>query len=69
MDTTEEQETLPQGWGFPMNSRKAHFFQKGSLKSMCMKWLYAGPREDHSHESPDNCADCKKRRAKHFTTA
>lgn len=52
----------PQGWGFPLNSRKAHYFKAGSATSICRKWLYFGDRQDDKHASPDNCVECKRRR-------
>lgn len=55
---------LERGWGWPAKSKKAHFFLANDQKSLCGKWLYWGPREDTTHESPDNCAGCKKSRAK-----
>jgi hypothetical protein len=61
-----EERKLPQGWGFPALSKKAHYFREGELRSMCGKWLYGGEREDDRHDHSENCADCKKRRAKHF---
>lgn len=65
----EEQKTerrLPQGWGLPGNSRKAHYFREGDLISICRKWMYGGEREDNRHDHSENCSDCKKRRAKLF---
>lgn len=58
---------LQEGWGFPGNSNKAHFFLRGDPRSICMKWMYTGTRENDNHDSRDNCAECKKRRAKTFT--
>ena len=58
---------LLQGWGWPLCSRKAHYFTAGSTRSLCGKiGLYAGTREDRHHESPDNCAACMKRQRKEF---
>jgi hypothetical protein len=55
---------MNKGWGFPMNSRKAHYFAEGELISICSKMMYAGPLEDDNHHSSSNCADCKRRRDK-----
>lgn len=53
---------LIEGWGFPMNSKKAHFFLKGESISICGRMMYTGERENDKHDSPDNCAECKRRR-------
>ena len=55
--TTNEKK---RGWGFPINSRKAHYFI-GAM-SLCGKWIYAGRLEDDNHKSPDNCVSCQKKR-------
>lgn len=55
---------LLEGWGFPLNARKAHYFRRGELISLCSKMMYAGPRENDNHESTDNCAECMRRRQK-----
>ena len=46
------------GWGFPANSRKAHYFIDG--RSLCGKWAFFGNLEDSNDDSPDNCTACKK---------
>lgn len=46
------------GWGFPANSRKAHYFVDG--RSLCGKWMYFGSLEDSNDNSSDNCTACKK---------
>ena len=49
------------GWAFPNGSRKAHYFVE--TRSLCGKWgFYMGLTEDSNYESPDNCAECKRRR-------
>lgn len=53
-----------EGWGWPGNSKKAHYFREGEIASLCGKWAYTGPRESGNDGSPDNCAECKKRLAK-----
>lgn len=50
------------GWGFPLNSKKAHYFIGG--RSLCMKWMYSGNLEQDDAESPDDCAECRRRRNK-----
>jgi len=52
-----------QGWSFPANSKKAHYFLANEIRSLCMKWMYAGEREDSKDDSLDNCKDCIKRLA------
>lgn len=47
------------GWGWPMLSKKAHFFFDG--RSLCGKWMFTGEMEDNNHDSVDNCAICKKK--------
>lgn len=42
---------------------------KQADRSLCLAWLYGGPLHDTNHDSPDNCARCKKARAKHFAPA
>lgn len=49
----------PRGWGWPMNSRKAHYFEAG--RSLCGRWMFWG-RDllDDVARSPDDCAACWK---------
>lgn len=61
----QEKSTRPEGWGWPMNMRKAHYFQKGDMRSLCLKVLYFGhDRELGNDDSADNCSACKKKLAK-----
>lgn len=62
--TTKERE-IKEGWGFPMNSRKAHYFVDGV--SLCRKWGFFFGRflEQGNDNSPDNCAACMKALPKH----
>lgn len=53
------------GWGFPGNSRKAHYFDD-SMFSLCKRWAYTGELEDPRHEHQQNCVACAKKRAKLF---
>lgn len=46
------------GWGWPTNSRKAHYFM-GDTISVCRKWMYGGALESETGKrSPDDCARC-----------
>jgi len=47
-----------EGWGWPANSRKAHYFVDGL--SLCGRWGYFGEVEQGNDDSPDNCAVCKR---------
>jgi hypothetical protein len=49
---------LDEGWGWPSNSRKAHYFIKN--RSLCGKWLFFGVLEQGKDGSPDNCTACKR---------
>ena len=52
---------LNAGWGLPVNSRKYHYFKENDTFSLCMHYgFYSGPRENDTHYSPDNCAECKR---------
>jgi hypothetical protein len=57
MDKTKE------GWGWPGNSKKAHYFINGH--SLCQKWLFLGvldqPQETSDKPGPDDCAACHKK--------
>ena len=64
--TTNEAAISPeppkQGWGWPLNSKKAHYFYEGL--AMCGRWMFFGAVEQGNDESCDNCAACKKKLAK-----
>lgn len=50
---------MKEGWGFPANSRKAHYFV--DMMALCRKYgFYRGTLEQGNDESPDNCAECKR---------
>ena len=55
-----------EGWGYPGNSQKAHYFIDRT--SLCNRWLYLGPLEHGNDDSEDNCRKCikllKRRRGK-----
>jgi len=57
---------MAEGWGWLTNSRKWHYFVDG--KSLCGKWWAPWLRNDveqGNNDSPDNCAECKRRLKKH----
>lgn len=45
-----------EGWGFPAQSKKAHYFVGGI--SLCRKWAFSGNLEAAGEQSPDDCAAC-----------
>jgi len=50
------------GWGFPVNSRKAHWFKPDGI-ALCGKWMFWNDNlDDSAHDSPDNCRECRKKR-------
>lgn len=56
------------GWALPVlgvgtRGGKAHYYTAGFRgASLCGKYaLLGGQREDHTHDSPDNCAECTRR--------
>lgn len=52
-------EIQAKGWGWPLLSKKSHYFLEA--RSLCMKWMYTGALEEGNDKSPDNCAECKRR--------
>ena len=48
-----------EGWGLPALSRKWHYFR--GKWALCRKWLFGGPLEQGKDDSPENCADCRRR--------
>jgi hypothetical protein len=50
-----------EGWGFPLNSRKAHFFDQ-SKRSLCGNWAFFGKLENARHDHPINCMACMRKR-------
>jgi hypothetical protein len=66
----EMAEKLREGWGWPANSRKAHYFIYGkssrgewlfAADALCGRMMFAGALEEGGDGSPDNCAECKRR--------
>lgn len=54
-----------EGWGWPLNARKAHYFI-GSV-SLCGGWMFGGDLEEGKDQTPssiDDCRDCTRRLAK-----
>jgi hypothetical protein len=55
-----ETETTEEGWGFPLASRKAHYFV--GITSLCGSWLYTGRLEPETEKrSPDDCKACRRK--------
>jgi len=51
-----------EGWAWPINASKAHYFVNGD--SLCRKWVYLAPLDPrHSvvAETLDDCIECRKR--------
>jgi hypothetical protein len=48
-----------EGWGWPTNSRKAHYFR--GYMSLCGRWMYGGRMEEDGDVSLDDCSTCRKR--------
>jgi hypothetical protein len=60
---------IKRGWGKPGFGRKWHYFDErnpdGLSFSLCGNvGFYYGPLEEGNDNSPDNCAECKRRKAK-----
>lgn len=53
-----------EGWGWPLDSRKAHYFVGG--RSLCKKWMFTGTLVDNQDNpgGPDDCKECVRRLAK-----
>lgn len=51
--------TNQEGWGYPANSRKAHYFV--ASRSLCLRWVFMGHLDEGNDASADNCAVCKRR--------
>lgn len=61
--TDEAEEKPKEGWGWPDNSKKAHYFHEG--RSLCMRWMYLGKltktQRTSERRGPDDCPACHKR--------
>lgn len=54
---------VKEGWGFPGNARKAHYFVGG--KSLCGKWMFLGSNLEPAGEgSCDDCVSCTRKLVK-----
>lgn len=50
------------GWGWPSNSRKAHYFNAATSRSLCGKWMFFGALEpDDAKPSRDDCVVCRRK--------
>lgn len=50
------------GWGFPTNSCRAHYFVRG--RSLCGRWIYFGkPVLNQGPASDDDCKACSRKLA------
>ena len=49
------------GWGWPVNSRKCHFFEQGI--ALCGKWMFFGAKVDNQSKtkSIDDCVACSRK--------
>lgn len=49
------------GWGFPDQSRKAHYFVDSM--ALCGRWWFRGTLTPNQSEakSPDDCAACRRK--------
>lgn len=60
MSAEKKAEATAEGWGWPLLSRKSHYFVKD--RALCGGWIYAGQLENDKHDSPDNCRTCRTKR-------
>ena len=53
--------TTGAGWGWPVNSRKCHYFEQGI--SLCGKWMFFGNSVENQSKSksPDDCVACRRK--------
>ena len=49
------------GWGWPLNSRKCHYFEQGI--SLCGKWMFFGKSVENQSgsKSVDDCVACRRK--------
>lgn len=56
----------PEGWAWPTNSRKAHYFVEG--RSLCRSWAFFGSQvqsqEMGEEPGPDDCRACWRKHEK-----
>jgi hypothetical protein len=58
-------EPFPEGWAWPGESRKAHYFE-ADRRSLCGRWAFFGVEVYDDPEGPapnSRCADCDRRLA------
>lgn len=56
-----EKKPPTEGWAWPVNASKAHYFVNG--ESLCHKWMYLAPLEANQSavdETSDDCLACRK---------
>lgn len=55
-------EQLTEGWGYPLNGRKFHYFRNG--RSLCLGWFFVGrlQPDDTGKGTKDDCARCARLR-------
>lgn len=56
---TRKSSKITDGWGWPLNSNKAHYFVDG--RSLCAKWLFRDDCAAGTYDSPNNCKECARR--------
>jgi hypothetical protein len=63
-ETIMSEEKKPEGWAFLWNSKKWHYFR--DCRSLCGRWLCLSydVEKEEKIDSPDNCAECRRRRLK-----
>lgn len=49
-----------EGWGWPLNANKAHYYPKDDIRSLCGRWLFAGERDPDEFPSEDDCSSCRR---------
>lgn len=59
----------PEGWYWPPNARKAHYYRDGS--SLCRNWaILVSPSDDTgAGGGPDDCKRCAKKRGREIAKA
>jgi hypothetical protein len=54
-----------EGWGWPTNSKKAHYFD--GARSLCSKWMYLAPVEAGDDILPEDfCSACSRAKTKRW---
>ncbi len=58
----DEKKPPTEGWAWPINASKAHYFVNG--ESLCRKWMYLAKLDSQESlviETPDDCLECRKK--------